>query len=503
MKKNYLFFFIILFLSQYGNTQPTYDALRDNVWVTGYRLFSPDSTRLMWLDFRGDTMQIRKKFGPGPPIFRMNGSLCDEAGNLLFYSNGCSIIDTAHTKIEGAEIINFGPDYYTNQCFMDLGSPMISGLISLPIGEKDFLTFHLRYERINTIIVDHFLYSSVSLDENNELQTNFVDSLIVENNDNGFYFGGMASVRAGNGLDWWLIQPEKSTNKYYKIYASADSVYTHHTQEIGVVSTNQENGTGDATFSPDGTKYARYLPQSDLRIFDFDRCTGEFTNPLHIPIQDIADSLWSTSVAFSASGKYLYLGSNDFVYQLDMEVDDIAASRTTVAVYDGFTSSGLSTRFGQMELGPDGKIYMACPAGRRVLHVIEYPDSAGVACQVNQHKFFIEDAAFSGSLPNFPNFRLGPVDPPCELVSTVDVLPLVSFEVYPNPADEEVFVEMENLRDDWSFQLYNAQGQLMQSGKIRDRITAISTLSYPTGLYVMQLRSEEGDAASRNIIISH
>ena len=351
--------------------------------------------------------------------------------------------------------------------------------------------------------MDHFLYSSISLDENNELETNFVDSLIVENNENGFYFGGMASVRAGNGIDWWLIQPEKSTNKYYKIYASADTVYSHHTQEIGVVSTNQENGTGDAIFSPDGTKYARYLPQSDLRIFDFDRCTGEFSNPLHIPIQDIADSLWSTSVAFSASGKYLYLGSNDFVYQLDMEADDIAASRTTVAVYDGFTTSGLSTRFGQMELGPDGKIYMACPAGRRVLHVIEYPDSAGVACQVNQHKFFIEDAAFSGSLPNFPNFRLGPVDPACELVSTVDIPSLVSFEVYPNPVDKVMRLSVGVGYGKWIYEIYNAQGQLVDQDQIRDEITEVSTEWYPAGLYVVHIRSENGEVSSQKVLVGH
>ncbi len=503
MKRYYFFLFLFFLGLENGSTQPAYDALRDNVWVTGYHYNTLDSTQLMWLDFRGDTMEIRKKFGPGPPIFRMNGSLCDEAGNLLFYSNGCSIIDTVHTKLEGAEIINFGPDYFTNQCFMDFGSPMNSGLISLPIGENEFITFHLRYERINTIIVDHFLYSSVILNANDELQTNFVDSLIVENNDNGFFFGGMSSVRAGNGVDWWLVQPEKESNKYYKIYASADSVYLDHTQEIGEVSINRDNGAGDASFSPDGTKYARYLPLTDLRIFDFDRCTGDFSNPLHIPIQDIADTLLSTSVAFSSSGKYLYLGSNDFVYQLDMEAENIAASRITVAEYDGFLDEGLTTKFGQMELGPDGKIYMACPAGRSALHVIEYPDSAGVACQVNQHKFYDPTVGFSGSLPNFPNFRLGPVDPPCELVSTIDIPSLVLFEIYPNPADQMIQLSVGEGYEKLTYQIYNAQGQLVENGQLSGEITEVSTMRYPAGLYVVHIRSEEGAVTNRKVVVGH
>jgi len=483
-------------------SQPTYDAQRDAVWITGYRYNTPDSSQLMWLDFRGDTMEIKKRFGLGPPIYYMNGTMCDSFGNLLFYSNGCSINDTTYVAVEGGELINSGPDYSLQCTSNNSGSVMNSGLVALPLSLDKYLLLHLRMVFESTVVVDRFLYSIIEKDEFG-LHVSTVDSTLVENNFRGFFFGNMSSVRAGNGVDWWIIQPENLTNKYYKIYASEDSIYVHHTQDIGEVSVNQDGGGGDATFSPDGTKYARYLPLTDLRIFDFDRCTGEFSNPLHIPIQDIADTLLSTSVAFSSSGRYLYLSSNDYVYQLDMEADDITASRTTVAVYDGFLDEGLTTKFGQMELGPDGKIYMACPAGRSALHVIEYPDSAGVACQVNQHKFYDTSVAFSGGLPNFPNFRLGPVDPPCELVSTVDVPSLISFEMYPNPADEVVLVEMEDLSGGWSFQLYNAQGQLMQSGKIRDRITAISTLSYSTGLYVMQFRSEKGVTAIRSIVVSH
>jgi hypothetical protein len=66
------------------------------------------------------------------------------------------------------------------------------------------------------------------------------------------------------------------------------------------------------------------------------------------------------------------------------------------------------------QLAPDGRIYMSSNSGTRYLHVIEQPDSLGLACSVCQH--CVELPSYNSfSIPNFPNYRLHhEVGSPCD-----------------------------------------------------------------------------------------
>ena len=87
---------------------------------------------------------------------------------------------------------------------------------------------------------------------------------------------------------------------------------------------------GQPTVSPDGTKFAYsnydismgYYWQ-DIRLFDFDRCSGNFTfNSLaYLP-----DSVGGGGVAFSPNSRYLYVSSWKRIYQLDTYSTYVAAS---------------------------------------------------------------------------------------------------------------------------------------------------------------------------------
>ncbi|HRF38555.1 MAG TPA: hypothetical protein PK198_07190, partial [Saprospiraceae bacterium] len=66
------------------------------------------------------------------------------------------------------------------------------------------------------------------------------------------------------------------------------------------------------------------------------------------------------------------------------------------------------------QLAPDGKIYINSNNGVRYLHVINQPDSLGLACDVCQH--CVELPSINAlSLPNFPNYRLHHLEgSPCD-----------------------------------------------------------------------------------------
>ena len=75
-----------------------------------------------------------------------------------------------------------------------------------------------------------------------------------------------------------------------------------------------------------------------------------------------------------------------------------------------------------------------------------------------------------------------------------------AFRLFPNPASELVFMEKQNDQT-LRFQLFNAMGQLLQSGEMNTRKAEISLKDLPVGAYTLCLFSEEGRAASRVLLL--
>jgi len=115
----------------------------------------------------------------------------------------------------------------------------------------------------------------------------------------------------------------------------------------------------------------------------------------------------------------LYISSHLKVYQYDLLADDIQATKDTVAIYDGFTSPQppFGTTFFLAQLAPNGKIYLNANNGGLHMHVINKPDQPGELCDFQQHG--IELPTWNSfSMPNFPNYRLGPLfGSPCDTIS--------------------------------------------------------------------------------------
>jgi hypothetical protein len=159
------------------------------------------------------------------------------------------------------------------------------------------------------------------------------------------------------------------------------------------------------------------------------------SNFFHIPGHP---GTWSYGgAAFSPSGRFLYtIDLSWYIYQYDLESPDIEASKTLVGEYDGFLINNFwSTEFGDMQLGPDCRIYIATPGSNRYLHVINQPDNPGLECDFIQRAVKLP-TWYSGTIPPFSNYRLDSIPTyPCD--SNIVLIPHDPSWVWERSVDTE------------------------------------------------------------------
>jgi hypothetical protein len=343
-----------------------------------------------------------------------NVSICDSTGKLLLLSNSCYIETGDGVMVENSDGLNPGW-VYDNLCnWPSLSYPYDNNMILLqaPDSPLVYYLFHTRtYATIQPLVAYHdvLFYTKIDMSYNNgNGKVVFKNKLLVQDT---LHPDGLHAVRHANGQDWWIIVARSYSNKYYLLLLSPGGI-TVKEQNIGEPTTSYEGG-GEIAFSPDGTKMARFNSREDLRVFDFDRCTGELSNPVYILIQDDADNEVSSGLAWSADGHYLYAAEIERILQFDMWASDIAASKVIIAEREPSSECQSGSSIGYLELAPDGRIYCRPVSGQRCMHRVARPERQGADCEF-VHYYYQFDFAYKG-LPHFPNFRLGPVDgSPCD-----------------------------------------------------------------------------------------
>ncbi|MCX6292657.1 MAG: hypothetical protein NT126_12995, partial [Bacteroidetes bacterium] len=374
----------------------------NNLWLMGYVSWSGVPFGGTNMNFIGGSLNITYQ-NRIMNFEETNGVICDRNGNFLFSSNGVFIANAQNDTMVNGSGLN--PAFYTTQTSHDsFGLALPQGNLIIPIPD-DSMKYYLFHETSddygNTYCALYLYYSIIDMAQDSGrgavTQKNVVllnDSLVA---------GRLTACKHANGRDWWLIAHRNLSTRYYKFLITPYGIQGPFIQDVGSF---RNLHFGQCVFSPDGTKFAYYEPVlGNLDIFDFDRCSGNFSNLTHIVINDSAGI---GGTAFSANSQILYVSSMNYVYQFNVSVVNIPATQTTVAVYDGFYSPQppLATVFFLSQLAPDGKIYINCGNGTLDIHVINYPDSLGLSCNLCQHCIHLPTFnAFT--IPNHPNYFLG------------------------------------------------------------------------------------------------
>ncbi len=504
MNHHILILFLTL-LSVRANAQPAYDAKRDFVWIFGRGGWLNDTTNNVYLNFSTDSLQLSYEKHVGQNFYQTNASICDTAGNLLFYSNGCVISDTNSTYIPGADTINKGVRWSTycsrqNAQIKTDGYVIVNGCWILPVGEHKFKVFYA--DLINsTAHTSGVRFATVVRDAVTGQLGGYAPDTYLLQRDLQPELRGV--VRHANGRDWWMVNSDREDKTFYTSYIdSTDNIYQTDSIYFDQLLPNPFPGGCQGVFSPDGTKYCTVGPYHESRVMDFDRCTGQLSNPIQIELPLPQDSIIGvTGVAISPNSRFMYLMTLWSIWQYDLQANDIEASKIRVAQNDGWLDQyGKPLAFYQSQLGPDGKIYVFPPASVESFTVIEYPDSLGLSCQVNQHKYVFPDWTAVAQPPRFPNFRLGPVvGSPCDTLtsSTTDQAVIqASMLLRPNPATTHTVVDI-SLPDyssdmQLSLTVSDLSGNVLSGYQVPPyaALQRIETAALPNGLYFITLYSK-------------
>ncbi|NUO00632.1 MAG: T9SS type A sorting domain-containing protein [Saprospiraceae bacterium] len=437
-------------------------------------------------------------------------SMSDAEGNLLFYSNNCSISNAAHQVMENGEGLNPGL-IQTYWCSVNpYANPHNQSILSLPSPENSniYYVFHIDLELFNfggpggSDYAPMNLYKSlINIQEENGL------GKVIEKNipilEDSLAWNNLQATKHANGRDWWIICPEYKSNCYYKILLDPNGVTVAGKQCAGY-SWEGYGATGGAYFTPDGARYVRSNADNGLNIFDFDRCTGELSNPVHISLSPDTNRI--SSMAISANSRFVYAIFLDKIFQFDLYADDIPTSKTLVALYDGYQSAGNPTDFYHAKLAPDGKIYICTFGPTYYLHTINNPDSVGIACQVLQHNVLLPYTHYA-AMPNSPNYKLGSLPGPCDTIAVSANEILLEdgvIKIFPNPSSHiiNIISERENTQIN-EVRLYDLSGRLALKKDGNNALIQLNNkeLQLPQGIYIVVVFDSLGRRHINKLVI--
>ncbi len=433
----------------------------DNPWLIGN---GPDSSAIS-LNFWGDSIKITHHLR-NTGLSEGTASISDSMRNLLFYTNGFTVCNKNNDTMGGGHLLvqnEFVNAYKTN------GLPYAYALSIIPNPKKagQYYLFHqLVDEDINMLYWYRgykLLYSLIDMNVNGG--NGYVVQKAVPIYQDTIALMSMAAVKHANGKDWWLTVSNWRGNEVFMFLVNENGISPPIIQKIGQLFSiyaplNQtyQDDSGPTFFSQDGSKLIRGNYTEGIRIYDFDRCTGLISNPILIPCPN---EQWGWGLALSPNGRFLYQSNVVKLYQYDMWATDIAASKMLIANYDGYATppgSAFQTLFYNMSLAPNEKIYMTSGNGVKCLHVINNPDSLGLACDFVQHGLMLP-CYNNNTIPTPPNYYLGATTNPCYGVDKEEGIRDKEISVYPNPAQDKIYLEMPISTQAATFLLYDISGK--------------------------------------------
>jgi len=435
-------------------------------------------------------------------VFLTNASICDENGKLLYYTNGVSVCGTNNVLQNGGNL-SLGA-YSSDDSLNGLDIQQAALFLPKPGSNRYYYLIHSANDALNGTRPGNIYYSLIDKDGDGGL------GAVIQKNvkligGSLYREGGITACKHANGRDYWLVFGASDTNMFYKFLITPDSILGPYTQYIGP---NYPLPFDNAysKFSQDGATYVTGAVAGLITVMDFDRCSGEFSNPVTI-FNDVSSSpdttiSGCTAVEFSPNGRFVYVSDNVNLIQYDLLAANIQDS-SQLYLRDSATVYGIDF----LQLAPNGKLYGSTwDGGLYNLHVINYPDLKGDSAGFvygGQPTY----STNSNELPNLINYKLGPLTGSgCDTIANgvgniaqADNL----LRILPNPANKYAYVEA-GMQGNYRFDLLTENGQILSSKQTR-QVDIFDTEQLAAGIYFIKATDLTTGAALavRRLVVGH
>lgn len=473
----------------YGVAQNNPDIKRTMHWYFGFGAGLDFSSGTAVADTTGKANDFERAL-----------TMSDTCGNLLFY------VSTDSTE------------YY--MIVMDRNhQPMQNGIIAaccnatqivcVPQPKNDSL-YYIFYTHLGISVQGQFKYAIVNMNANGGLGTVvskdsvLLDSLATEK---------IAITQHCNGIDFWVAS--KMRGNWTPI---GNLLFVWQLTEIGLNPTpivsapgniGWENGDGYFRFSNHGTMAAvayvspyslYYKDSSYVEIYQFDNCTGIFSNPITIQYAQPYGLIFSPndSKLYVGSSDGAFIGSLDTAYLTQYDLSNYNQSNvlsTAIILKKGAISSNF-------QLGLDGKIYIAdidsaLPNwGLNKMGVINNPNAQGIACNYMEEQLDLLGRDIWLGLPYFPDNYFKDFNfTNCAtniILNTTDV----TIHLYPNPFDDFITI---NYPADYQLKLIDLTGKLIYQKNITSEYYQLSTSDFKSGIYILNISSKNNNIIKKII----
>ncbi len=442
----------------------------DYVWVYGYAN-NQDTNSVVGgavIDFKQDPPLMYKQ--NRDLNFSLTCGVCsDSSGNLLFYSNGIRIFNHLNQLMENGDTINPG-QVWENIEQQGYPNPMRTLSLPAPGQSNVYYFFYIGFYLLpGSGTFSPFYYSLVNMNDNGGAGKVLSKNQIVLEGD----FAEPDAVKHANGRDWWIILPVDSIPVYHVFLLDQSGLHGPFTQTSGDPADFPQESDW-TQFSPNGEFFVRN-GSDGMCFYDFNRCTGELSNPRYWPRSIHGYS--SGPMVFSPDSRFLYVNNSSFVVQFDLSAGEIGfASMDTVQRHDKFfdPSPIFPTGYYIPQLAPNNKIYYSCASSTPWMNIINRPGLPCPACDAENHGIHLPRFNYLMQC-RFPNYRLGAwAGSPCDTLA--DQRPgfvKTTYEAFlerqaqgPNPAPPEPAKPLptRNNGEDWSMQTITRRAIFEKSG---------------------------------------
>jgi gliding motility-associated-like protein len=329
-------------------------------------------------------------------------SISDEAGNLLFYTNGGGRDPIQSGGQPSGKIWNRLNEVMYDMSFTEGGgwsAAQSSIIFPKPEDAGKYYLFTMEEAEFDiggTVpgqpLGRGLSYFVVDMALNGGLGG-------VEAYAEGIYlptYEGLCAVGHPNGIDYWVVVHQNDQSGFAVLPVTANGVGNPILYDF-----NRPN-SGLIKASPDG-QWLSASSGDSLALYRFDWITGELSSPLLLPGVSQAE--------FSANSRYLYgtaSANSRTILRFDLEAPDVPASQALLAILPETIGSAFALLTGYFQLGPDRNIYFFAPyadaAGwRYYLSAITCANTGGI---LDANFLLLKETDGTGlpffGLPNFP-----------------------------------------------------------------------------------------------------